>query len=67
MWRPLCKDRPHFSKRCSMLGLMNEKPEKALWSMESMKFLSLWDRRGFSLRNSLSKLLQSLAALCRRT
>lgn len=60
----VCEHCHHFSKRCSMAGLMNEKPEKALWSMESMKFLSLWDRRGFSLRNSLSKLLQSLAAFC---
>lgn len=66
MWRPLCEDYLHFSKRCSMVVLMNEKPEKALWSMESMKFLSLWERRGFSLRNSLSKLLQSLAAFCTR-
>jgi hypothetical protein len=40
---------------------MKEKPSKAVWSMESMKFLSLKDSRGFSLRNSRSKLLQSLA------
>lgn len=63
---PLCDYSSHFSKRCSIFGLMNEKPEKALWSMESMKFLSLWERRGFSLRNSRSKLLQSFAAFCNR-
>lgn len=61
---PLCDYSSHFSKRCSIFGLMNEKPENALWSMESMKFLSLWERRGFSLRNSRSKLLQSFAAFC---
>lgn len=43
---------------------MKEKPAKADWSMESMKFLSPWERRGFSLRNSLSKLLQSFGAFC---
>lgn len=50
----------------SSLGLMKEKPANAAWSMESMRFLSAWERRGFSLRNSRSKLLQSLADFCGR-
>jgi len=45
----------------SILGLMKEKPLKAVWSIESIRFLSPRERRGFSLRNSRSKLLQSLA------
>lgn len=32
---------PHFSKSLSNLGFTKEKPAKALWSMESMRFLSL--------------------------
>lgn len=48
----------------SSLGLMKEKPLKAVWSMESMRFLSAWERRGFSFRNSRSKLLQSLGDFC---
>lgn len=54
----------HLLIICSSLGLTKEKPLNALWSMESMRFLSPWDRRGFSLRNSRSKLLQSLADFC---
>lgn len=54
----------HLLIICSSLGLTKEKPENAVWSIESMRFLSAWDRRGFSLRNSRSKLLQSLADFC---
>lgn len=54
----------HFFIMCSSLGLTKEKPENAAWSMESMRFLSAWERRGFSLRNSRSKLLQSLGDFC---
>lgn len=32
---------PQFSKSLSNLGLMKEKPVNAVWSMESMRFLSL--------------------------
>lgn len=48
----------------SSLGLMKEKPAKAAWSIESMRFLSAWERRGFSFRNSRSKLLWSLGDFC---
>lgn len=54
----------HLLIMCSSLGLMKEKPANAAWSMESMRFLSAWDSRGFSLRNSRSKLLQSLGDFC---
>lgn len=54
----------HLVIICSSLGLTKEKPANADWSMESMRFLSAWERRGFSLRNSRSKLLQSLADFC---
>lgn len=50
----------HLLIRGSSLGLTKEKPANAAWSMESMSILSPWDNRGFSFRNSLSKLLQSL-------
>ena len=53
-----------LSRMCSNLGLIKEKPLKAVWSMESMRVLSQWDSLGFSLRNSLSKLLQSLGDFC---
>lgn len=54
----------HLLIMFSSLGLMKEKPAKAAWSMESMRFLSAWESRGFSLRNSRSKLLQSLGDFC---
>lgn len=54
----------HLLIMLSSLGLMKEKPAKAAWSMESMRFLSAWDSLGFSLRNSRSKLLQSLGDFC---
>lgn len=54
----------HLLIRCSSLGLTKENPAKADWSMESMRFLSAWERRGFSFRNSRSKLLQSLGDFC---
>lgn len=47
----------HFSRNCSNLGFTKEKPRKADWSIESMRFLSLKERLGFSFRNSGSKLL----------
>lgn len=43
---------------------MKENPSNADWSMESMRFLSAWESRGFSFRNSRSKLLQSLGDFC---
>lgn len=54
----------HLSIMRSILGLIKEKPAKAVWSIESIRFLSVWERRGFSLRNSRSKLLQSLGPFC---
>lgn len=54
----------HLLIMFSSLGLMKEKPAKAAWSMESMRFLSAWESLGFSLRNSRSKLLQSLGDFC---
>ena len=48
---------PQFSRSLSNLGFRKEKPANAVWSMESMRFLSLKERRGFSFRNSWSKLL----------
>lgn len=50
----------HLLIKGSSLGLMKEKPANAVWSIESMSILSPCDSRGFSFRNSLSKLLQSL-------
>lgn len=50
----------------SILGLTKEKPLNAFWSMVSMSFLSPCERRGFSFRNSRSKLLQSLGDFCRQ-
>lgn len=32
---------PHFSRSLSNLGFTKEKPANAVWSMESMRFLSL--------------------------
>lgn len=32
---------PQPSRRCSNLGFTKEKPANAVWSMESMRFLSL--------------------------
>lgn len=47
----------HYSRNCSYLGFTKEKPLKAVWSIESMRFLSLKESWGFSFRNSGSKLL----------
>lgn len=46
-----------LSRNCSNLGFTKEKPWKAVWSIESMRFLSLKESLGFSFRNSGSKLL----------
>lgn len=45
--------------KVSIPGLMKEKFLNMFWSMLLMSALSANDSRGFSLRNSLSKLLQS--------
>lgn len=50
----------HLLIKGSSLGFTKEKPANAAWSMESMSIFSPWDSRGFSFKNSLSKLLQSL-------
>lgn len=54
----------HFFIIGSSVGLTKENPANADWSMESMRFLSPWESRGFSFKNSLSKLLQSLGDFC---
>lgn len=45
--------------KVSIPGLMKEKFLNMFWSMLLISALSANDSRGFSLRNSLSKLLQS--------
>lgn len=45
--------------RASMPGLTKEKFRNMFWSMLLISALSAKDSQGFSLKNSLSKLLQS--------
>lgn len=46
-------------------GLTNEKFLNIVWSTLLMSVPSAYDSRGFSLINSLSKLLQSLGEVCK--